>query len=194
MFTILVVDDARDPMRFAFEESARLALSIPESSIDVLYLARLRDTLHDLALGASTLGEDATVHAASLGVADRLGTVHFRAGRPADEIADVAKQVGASLVIVSGRLRSLVRKRQMDAIHRELGCPVVVAMPPRTIVPEIEPLCPNCTATRERTGGEELWCAAHNQHRLHAHTYGYRREHPLATHDSNVIPTGIAFG
>ena len=194
MFTILVVDDARDPMRFAFEESARVALSIPESSIHVLYLARRRDTFHDLEEGASTLGEDASVHAASLGVADRLRAVHLRAGEPAAEIADVARQVGASLVIISGRLRRLLRKRQMNAIHRELGRPVVVAMPPRTVVPEIEPPCPDCTRTREATGGDELWCAVHSHHRLHAHTYGYRREHPLAMHDSNVIPTGIAFG
>jgi nucleotide-binding universal stress UspA family protein len=203
MFNILVVGDASDPMHFAFEESARLALSIPESSVHVLYLAGRSDTLHDLEASASSLGYDTSVRAAELGIADRFDAVHLRAGEPADEIGDVARQVGASLVIVSGRGR-LGRKHQMDAIHRELGCPVVVAVPPRTVVPEIEPACADCIAIREnhrreapdqaKTGDRELWCARHDHRHLHAHTYGYRREHPLATHDSNVIPTGIAFG
>ena len=191
---ILVVDDAKDPLQFAFEESARVARSVGGARIHVLYLARRRETIHDLELVAASLSQETNARALALGVADRFEAVHVREGDPVSEVASVAQQVGAMLVVVSGRLRRLVRKRAIDALHAETGCPVVIAMPPRTFVPDIAPACPSCIAVRERTGNREMWCAVHDHKHLQAHTYGYRRVHPLTMHDSNVIPTGISFG
>jgi hypothetical protein len=37
-------------------------------------------------------------------------------------------------------------------------------------VPEIEPPCPDCLATRERTSGEQLWCERHQAH-IKTHVY-----------------------
>ena len=193
-FTILVVDDAKDPSHFAFEEGARIVRSVPGGRIGVLYLASRRETIHDLEVVAASLSEETSAKALALGVAERFEAVHVREGDPVMEVAGVARQVGATLVIVSGRLRRLVRKRSIDALHSETGSPVVIAMPPRTVVPEIEPPCPDCVAARERTSGREPWCAEHDHPHLQPHTYGYRRVHPLTAHDSNVIPTGISFG
>jgi hypothetical protein len=40
-------------------------------------------------------------------------------------------------------------------------------------VPEIEPPCPACLATRSETNGEVYWCNRHSEHHPRAHTYHY---------------------
>jgi len=37
------------------------------------------------------------------------------------------------------------------------------------------------------------WCERHSRHAPRAHVFSYQRELPFATHDSEVIPTGIDF-
>jgi nucleotide-binding universal stress UspA family protein len=183
---MLVVDDAAEPSHVAFEEAARIAQTIPLAGVHILYLSRRHHTDH------SGLRGESVMRAEALGIRDRLIAVHLRLGDPAAEIIEVARDVGASLVVLSGRPRWLSRKRVVDAIYTELGCPVVLAVGPPN-VPEIEPPCPACVAMRAHTGDRVWWCHAHDHRHPHAHRYSYRREIPLAFHDSNVIPTGIAF-
>jgi hypothetical protein len=181
-FSILLIDDAAQPVDFAFEESARVAKKIPEARIHVLYLAPRFTPL-------SELEGDATARAASLATVGPLEAIHLRAGDAAREAVDVARDTGASLVIIGGLKRSL-RERVVDALYGELGCPSVIAAPPRNLAPEIEPLCADCVNARRRG---EMWCEVHSHHHAKAHTYSYRRDIPLSSHNSNVIPTGIAF-
>ncbi|UQA57233.1 hypothetical protein [Polyangium aurulentum] len=46
-------------------------------------------------------------------------------------------------------------------------------------VPEIEPPCPACLATRSETNGEVFWCNRHSEHHPRAHTYHYQSEGPV---------------
>ena len=170
-----------------------MAASIPLARIHVLYLARRRETIHDLEASASSLSEEPGFRAASLGVVDRFEAIHLRAGDPVTEVTDVARQVDANLVIVSSRVRRLMRRRRFDALSIELDRPLVVAMPPHVTVPEIEPLCANCVAMREHSHGSQMWCTTHARPHFRAHHYSSMSSHPLSAHDSNVIPTGVDF-
>ena len=57
-------------------------------------------------------------------------------------------------------------------------------------VPAIEPPCKDCEMVRAQSGNTQQWCSRHARHHVHGHAYGYEREHHLAQHDSNVVPTG----
>jgi endonuclease/exonuclease/phosphatase family metal-dependent hydrolase len=123
--------------------------------------------------------------------------VHVRAGDdPATEIANVARELDADLVVLGEPERRFGFMRSdslFEKLHIELACPLVIARPLASPLPEIEPPCPACAMARAQSHGQIWWCAAHRTHRHAAHQYRYRREHALATHDSNVIPTGIGF-
>lgn len=58
-------------------------------------------------------------------------------------------------------------------------------------VPAIEPPCEACVAARTKSGDAKALCARHAERHAEGHGYSYRREIPLATHDSNVVPTGV---
>jgi hypothetical protein len=188
--TLLVVDDAAHPSHFALKEAAQIASAIPYAAIHVLYLAHKR-SFHDLDEMSSSLRSEAVFHAREFGVDDRLVAVHLRAGVPTEEVADVVRDIGATVVIVDAPRR--LRRRYIDALHGMIDSPVVVAVPPKVPVPRIEPPCPACVAERDRTKGQSWWCSHHAEHHLHPHHYSYRREHAFAGHDSNVIPTGTSF-
>jgi hypothetical protein len=74
---------------------------------------------------------------------------------------------------------------------------VLVATPKRNVVAidhaTIEPACPDCVHARALSGGQRWWCERHMHGASVEHTFSYEREIPLASHDSEVIPTGIDF-
>jgi hypothetical protein len=111
------------------------------------------------------------------------------------EIAAVARELAADMVILGEPERRFGRRNDtlFDKLHVELECPVVLAKPLPSPLPEIEPPCPACALARAQSHGQIWWCAPHRKHRHSPHHYGYQREHALAQHDSNVIPTGIGF-
>jgi nucleotide-binding universal stress UspA family protein len=103
---------------------------------------------------------------------------HVRRGSAADEIAQLAADLDADLVVVGshGRrgLTRLLLGSVAERVSRLARCPVWIVRPKdhqtAERVPEIQPPCPRCVERREATNGAELWCARHAEHHLRAHT------------------------
>jgi nucleotide-binding universal stress UspA family protein len=108
-------------------------------------------------------------------------TAHVALGPPAREIAHLAAQVDADLVVCGTHSRKGIRRALLGSVAEQVvrfcGCPVLTvktkAHDRRDSVPEVEPLCEDCAKRRADTGGSELWCARHSEHHVRAHVYHY---------------------
>lgn len=113
---------------------------------------------------------------AELGVLAKLHA-HQRLNVPSEEIAQLAADVEADLVIVGthGRrgISHLVLGSVAEATVRLAPCPVLVVRPKATAapVPAIQPPCPRCVEVRRASGGAEFWCEQHREHHGQRHTY-----------------------
>ena len=116
---------------------------------------------------------------------------HLLVGSPADEIAWLAAHLDADLIVVGTHGRKGVSRFVLGSVAEKLtriaGCPVLVERAkqhdPKVVVPEIEPLCPQCAAHRLASNGKELWCVEHGSHHLQTHVYvGERYSHPTSFH------------
>jgi nucleotide-binding universal stress UspA family protein len=111
----------------------------------------------------------------------KLGPENIRAHQrleiPSEEIAQLAADVEADLVIVGthGRrgLSRVMLGSVAEATVRLAPCPVLVVRPKAlpSSVPAIQPPCPACVETRRATGGKQYWCEQHSQHHGQRHTY-----------------------
>src|SRR4051812_36363062 len=99
-FTIVVADDATRAGGFAFDEAARVAERIPLSALHAVYLMKRGTSLAKMEEIAKSLRADTTGRAAALGIHDRLMAVHVRAGDAAQEVASVARELDADLVVL----------------------------------------------------------------------------------------------
>lgn len=116
---------------------------------------------------------------------------HIRVEFPAEQVAQLASDLEADLIVVGthGRrgLRRLVLGSVAEGVVRHATCPVLVVRPKGIAesvpVPKIEPPCPRCIETRKKTGGKELWCEQHREKHGRRHTYHYG-DHRMAQ-DSN---------
>jgi hypothetical protein len=108
--------------------------------------------------------------------------------------------VGADLIVLGVQKGPHLKQLLLGSVTERLllaaPCPVFVAGP--TPVPNadahepaIEPPCPDCLAARRTSAGGTWWCAQHAVHHERAHSYSFKRELPLRSHDANVIPTGV---
>jgi nucleotide-binding universal stress UspA family protein len=118
---------------------------------------------------------------------------HIRLDAPSEEIAQLAADLEADLVVVGthGRrgIGRLILGSVAEGVVRAAPCPVFVVRPKRVIeMPRIEPPCPECVKTRQATAGAELWCEQHRERHGQRHTYfgGDRVSHdgsmPLVMH------------
>ena len=111
---------------------------------------------------------------------DRCVT-HVRVGAPAHEVAQLASDLEADLVIVGTHGRRGAKRFLLGSVAegtvRLASCPVLVVRPKDYSggleVPEIEPPCPRCAAARKESNGSELWCAQHREKHGHRHTYHF---------------------
>lgn len=109
---------------------------------------------------------------------------HFRRGSPAHEIAQLAADLDADLVVVGSHGRRGVERMLLGSVaertSRLAGCPVWIVRPKNHVggerAPVIEPPCPDCVARRTATNGKELWCARHAEHHIRAHGWRYVSE------------------
>ena len=106
---------------------------------------------------------------------------HLAVGIPADEVVQLASDLDADLIVVGTHGRRGVQRFMLGSIAervvRMATCPVLVERPkatPKDEVPRIEPPCPSCAETRQRTQGSELWCAQHRERHGRRHTYHSR--------------------
>jgi len=190
---------------FAVDQAARIAMRIPGSQMHVVHV-RADDGNAQNGKAHETAGllrlyvqEKATVLG---GLARQSVCVHVRQGDAAKEIAQLASEVSADMIVVGthkpAHLKNLFVGSTAERVMALTPCPVVVAgprpkaEPSHTIV--IEPPCPDCLRTRLSTGGKAWWCARHaeSHHLRHHHIYSYHSELPFAEHDSAVSPTGVS--
>jgi nucleotide-binding universal stress UspA family protein len=102
---------------------------------------------------------------------------HQRVEIPSEEIAQLAADVEADLVVVGthGRrgLTRLVLGSVAEATVRLAPCPVLVVRPKAVpaAVPAIQPPCPRCLEARAASGGKQFWCEQHSERHGQRHTY-----------------------
>jgi len=106
--------------------------------------------------------------------------VHLRLGSAAEEVAQLAADLDADLVVVGTHGRRGVRRFLLGSVAegtvRLCHCPVLVVRPKDhaavgAAVPQIAPPCPDCVKAREASNGEELWCEEHTHKHGPRHTY-----------------------
>ena len=102
--------------------------------------------------------------------------MHTRAGRADREIAQLASDVGADLIVVGTQgkkgLERLFLGSVAESLVRHAPC-AVLAHRPRTVPPWelIEKPCSDCIRVREETHRAKMWCPLHSEHHERAHTY-----------------------
>ncbi len=109
----------------------------------------------------------------------RRAVSHLRFDAPAHELAQIASDLEADLVIVGTHGRQGAARWLLGSVAEQVvriaPCPVLVARPKHVdeSVPKIEPACPRCVQARQASGGEELWCSDHRQRHGERHHYHY---------------------
>jgi len=87
--------------------------------------------------------------------------LHVRQGEPAEEIANLASELDADLIVIGRYGLHHPRRSTADAVVATATCPtLVVAGLPGHVV-EAEAPCAACAATREVSKGERWFCAEH---------------------------------
>jgi nucleotide-binding universal stress UspA family protein len=177
---------------FALDQAARIASRIPGSQLHVLHV--LTNDADDDATQEAAAGLRALLweKADALAGMPRRGVgVHVRRGHAAREIAQLANDVAADLIVL-GTHRPAYRKSLFvgstaEVVMTFVACPVVVAGPrARTHAPlrvTIDPPCPTCIETRFGSDGRSWWCSQHlAQHPSHRHRV-YSFQGALAARD-----------
>ena len=150
---------------YALDQAARIARRIPDSQIHAVHVRP--HYKHDIE-NLTRYYVSEKIDAIS-GMEDKLVVPHFRMGSVAREIAQLASDVHAELILVGTHdpphIKSMVTGTIGEALHEIAPCPVLIAGPPRhrkaRSVPEIEPPCPACVQMRFASRGAEWWCLAH---------------------------------
>jgi nucleotide-binding universal stress UspA family protein len=119
---------------------------------------------------------------------------HLRLEAPAQEIAQIAADLEADLVVVGTHGRRGISRWLLgsvaEAVVRLAPCPVFVVRPKAVPeqAPAIEPPCPRCVEARRASAGAEYWCEEHRTRHGQRHTYhqsdrtGGESEMPLTFH------------
>ncbi|HEY5374889.1 MAG TPA: universal stress protein [Polyangiaceae bacterium] len=120
---------------------------------------------------------------------------HLRLEAPAHELAQIASDLEADLIVVGTQGRRGISRLLIgsvaEAVVRLAPCPVFVVRPKALPEegPKIEPPCPRCVETRQATAGAEYWCEQHRERHGQRHTYHQRdragadTEMPLTYHN-----------
>jgi nucleotide-binding universal stress UspA family protein len=183
---------------FALDQAARIAMRIPGSQMHVVHVrADERSAKGNSNETAGLLRLYVQEKATELGGLARQSVgIHVRLGDSARELAQLATEVGADLIVVgthkAPHLKSLFVGSTAAHLMAAAHCPVVVAGPRPKAEPSqtiaIESPCPDCLQMRSSTVGRTWWCPRHAEsHHLHDHhVYSYQEELPFAEHDSEV--------
>jgi nucleotide-binding universal stress UspA family protein len=195
-FVLVVALDLADTASggYALDQATRIATRVPGSQLHVLHVCTSDVTSETLGLLRHYVSEKAT---ALGGATQQTIAVHVRKGEPAREIAQLATDLGADVVVVgthkTPHLKNLFVGSTAEHVMANARCPVVVAGPRPQPQPShvivIEPACPACVQTRLVTGGRAWWCTRHSEpHSVmrHHHLYSYDSGLPFAEHDYEV--------
>jgi nucleotide-binding universal stress UspA family protein len=200
-FTVVVGTDFSPASGYAFDQAARVARRIPGSDLHVVHVMEGEPNAERAKQLANQLRVYLEEKVKALGGLELQAVgIHVRCGRPAREVAQLAKDVAADLIVVGTHkgphLKQLLLGSVAERLLAAAPCPVFIAGPmPATAAdahdPAIQPPCPDCVQSRQKSAGREWWCARHAEHHAKAHSYSFRRELPLRTHDSAVTPIGV---
>jgi nucleotide-binding universal stress UspA family protein len=185
----------------AFDQAIRIASRIPCSEMHIVHVLEPETSDEKAQEAAGLLRLYISEKIAALDVCGPQCTgLHVRRGDAAREIAQLAADLGADMIVVGTRgpthLRSLFVGSTAERVMATATCPVFVAgprprpQPPHVIV--IEPPCPDCVQRRAETAGQSWWCARHSEshHLRRHHIYSYREDISFGEHDSEVSAIG----
>lgn len=187
---------------YALDQAASTAMRIGGSQMHLLHVLPAGSTSDTIRETAASLERYVSAKAKQLGGLARHSIgIHVRSGEAGREIAQLASDVDADLIVVGTHRRPNIKQLLLGSTAEHVmataSCPVFVAGPRPTPKPShvivIEPPCPDCVRKRQETRGASWWCARHSEHHhLHRrHLYSYQSELPFADHDSEVSPTGV---
>ncbi len=196
-YVIVVAVDYAGTGHMAFERALELAAEKPSAEVHVINVLPAYQSSVAEADSGSLLGNlpsikqaaeqlrtyvDARVAAFTTAhpeanVSKTSLRVHQRLEIPSEEIAKLAVDVEADLVVVGTHghrgLTHMILGSVAEATVRLAPCPVLVvrpkALPPSA--PAIQPPCPVCVETRRASAGKQYWCEQHSQHHGQRHTY-----------------------
>ena len=197
-YVIVVGIDYSETSELAFDKALELAAEKPRADVHVLNviplnLPALSPELASTSAGAAlpTLDDAAArldsyvkkkalafgaAYSGSAAHVPRL-VPHLRVDTPTVEIAQLAADVEADLVVVGTHGRRGLARLTLGSVAeltvRLSPCPVLV-MRPKTApapIPMIQPPCPRCLETRKASGGSEYWCEQHRERHGQRHTY-----------------------
>jgi nucleotide-binding universal stress UspA family protein len=209
-YVIVVGTDYSSTSDLAFQHALELAVARPRADVHVVNVVRLYGTQALVDGPAEPTGFASVTLADAMALVQRyieqrrqafegsLESVriraHLRLEAPAQEIAQIAADLEADLVVVGthGRrgIARLLLGSVAEAVVRIAPCPVFVVRPKELPeqLPRIEPPCPQCVETRRATSGAEYWCEQHRERHGQRHTYSQRdrvgaeTEMPLTFH------------
>jgi nucleotide-binding universal stress UspA family protein len=172
------------------EDALRIAAAFGDQSSDLeLHLVHVVPSLPagdfrqppaDAVSANATITEDVSAKLDDLGARlapfARRVIAHVRIGRPDGEIAQLASDIHADLVVVGAQeKRGFIRSILGSVAHslvRIAPCPVLTCRSQETPLSEqIEPRCIDCLSVQRESDHARLWCARHSQHHPRAHTY-----------------------
>jgi nucleotide-binding universal stress UspA family protein len=185
---------------YALDESARIASRIPGSQMHIVHVDPPETTLDGSIDSAGLLRLYVSDKLVALRLPQALEVgIHVRRGDAAREIAQVAAEVNADMIVVGTRkavhLKNLFVGSTAERVMATAQCPVFVAGPKPRPEPShvivIEPPCPDCVARRAATHGTSWWCARHseNHHLRRHHVYSYHSDLPFSSPDAEVNPS-----
>jgi nucleotide-binding universal stress UspA family protein len=200
-FVLVVALDLADTASggYALDQAMRLATRVTDSQLHVLHVSTSDVKSETLGLLRHYVSEKA---AALGGPTKQTVAVHVRHGEPAQEIAQLATDLSADLIVVgthkTPHLKNLFVGSTAERVMGSATCPVFVAGPRPTPQPShvivIEAACSDCVQARLETRGREWWCARHSEpHSVlrHHHLYSYDSGISFASHDYEVAATGV---
>jgi len=86
--------------------------------------------------------------------------LHVRVGRTENEIANIANEVDADLLVIGNYGVHRHRKSTATRIMERVACPTLVLGLSGHVI-EVDPQCPACVLVRESSEGERWFCDAH---------------------------------
>ena len=215
-YVIVVGVDYSDTGELAFKKALELAVQHPLSELHVLNVMPLNLPLLAPELEVTRKPATAAIGEAAQRIAEhvekRVGEFrgamaddaalaglrvvpHLRTDSPAFEVAQLAADLEADLVVVGTHGRRALARMLVGSVAeltvRLAPCPVLVVRPkaPPAPVPAIEPPCPRCVETRAATAGREFWCEQHRERHGQRHTY---HQGDRASADTNMSLIGRA--
>jgi nucleotide-binding universal stress UspA family protein len=197
-YVIVVGVDYQETGELAFKKALELAVQHPRSEVHVLNVMPLNLPLLAPELEITKKPATAAIDEAATRIAQHVEkkvaefraknpndsalaglrvVPHLRTDSPAFEVAQLAADLEADLVVVGTHGRRALARMLVGSVAeitvRLAPCPVLVVRPKASPapIPAIEPPCPRCVEARAASGGKEFWCEQHRERHGQRHTY-----------------------